>query len=661
MRLALAHTRSDDLCARRAATDLDLARKASEMSTRGLSTEDFVAALPLTFAAGGAGGVAHLHPGAPLVPSVLSSSVLSRFRELGNEQFAVVEEELPSVYTEGTLWSGTWDSLPLGVVVLEQMAVVADELDSIREENLHIINNGLDQLTPDEKPAKVVVIGAGCAGLVAARELKRAGFEVTILEASHRVGGRVKTIREPFANGLHGEGGAMRLPSDHALVRAYLDEFGLINQLEEFPQGNRIIYLSGLNETLTYDEFEDRLKKRDSKLLSLFNGLTPHELGKTADKLWADAIKPVEDLWGQAYLRALDTGESRADAIRTAHAAVERNYGSYTLRSFFEDVAGWSEAAILLYDLANAHVVLTNAFTESWKDGRLSSQQLGNVAGMEQLKDGMETFPLAFLNPSSGPELASDIRYGAMVQQVKWLKNEDAGPGERVAAIYESSSGMLHTVNADYVVFALPFTALNMLRVDPFFSPAKRTAIRTLRYVQVTKILLQFRTRWWEADLHRMCQKSDGGVITDLPIRYIMFPSAKAGQFASDQKRGVIMASYVFEQDATELGSLTDAERIRIAARDLATIFGKKVIEQNLEVGASQVWPATDKSGGSAFAYFGPGQRTLLWPGIIAPEWDEAAHFAGEHASLAHGWIEGAIESGLRVAYQIHADRIAQR
>lgn len=627
------------------------------MSTHGLSTDDFVAALPLTFAAGGAGGVAHLHPGAPLVPSVLSvlsRSDLERFRELGNEQFAVAEEELSSVYAEGTSWSSTWDSLPFGVVVLEQMAAVADELDTIREESLDIINNGLDPLTPDEKPARVVVIGAGCAGLVAARELKRAGFMVTILEASHRVGGRVKTISEPFAKGLHAEGGAMRLPSDHALVRAYLDKFGLSGQLEEFPQGNRIIYLSGLDQTLTYDEFEDRLRKQDPKLLSLFEGLEAHELGKTADQLWTDAIQPVEDLWDQTYQSARATGESNADAIRAAHATVEKQYGRHTLRSFFEDVARWSNAAILLYDLANAHVVLTNAFTESWKDGRLSSQQLGNKAGMQQLKGGMETFPLAFLNPSSAPDLASDIRYGATVQHVKRLKNEDAGPGQQARISYESSSGELHTIDADYVVFALPFTALNMLRVDPFFTPEKRTAIRTLRYVQVTKILLQFRTRWWESALQKMGQEPDGGVITDLPIRYVMFPSAKAGQFAGNQKRGVIMASYVFEQDATELGSLTDEERIRIAARDLATIFGKRVIDENLEVGASQVWPATDKSGGSAFAYFGPGQRTLLWPGIIAPEWNGTAHFAGEHASLAHGWIEGAVESGLRVAKQIH-------
>jgi monoamine oxidase len=624
------------------------------MSTRGFSTEDYVAALP--FAIGNAGGVAHLHPGAPSLPSVVS-----RLRGPGNEQFALADDGSPSGYVDDTTWSNVIDSLQIDDLDLEQITAAADELNAILYDDLQIIRDGLaPSLTSVEKTATVVVIGAGCAGLVAARELKRAGFGVTILEASHRVGGRVKTIREPFAEGLHGEGGAMRLPGDHSLVRGYLDKLGLTGQLEDFPQGNHMIYLSGLNERLTYDEFESRLKKADVKLLSLFEGLTKKERGKTADELWIDAVKDVDVLYDQVYNHVFATTKSRAAAIRAGVDAVEAEYGNHTLRSFFEKVAKWSEAAILLYDVANAHVVLTNAFTESWLDGRLSSQKLGGSAGMQQLKDGMETFPLAFLNPGDGSGLASDIRYGATVQQVKRLRNEDAGSGQRVATTYESSSGALHTIETDYVVFALPFTALNMLRIDPFFSPAKRTAIRTLRYVQVTKILLQFRTRWWEAAPYKLGHKScGGGVITDLPIRYVMFPSKDAGQHPPGQQRGVIMASYVFEQDATELGSLTDQERIRIAARDLSTIFGKKIIEFNLEVGASQVWPATDKSGGAAFSYFGPGQRTLLWPEIIAPEWDDTAHFAGEHASYFHGWIEGAAESALRVARAIHKHALA--
>jgi monoamine oxidase len=620
------------------------------MSAEGLSTEQYVAALALTFAAGGPGGASNLHPGAPLVTSLLPD-----LDELGDEQSSAAEEdEAPVTCADGTSRYSTWVFDSFSGLDSEQLEAVADELEVIRDESLDVIRNGVGALKDPSKAPRVVVVGAGCAGLVAAHELKRAGFAVTILEASHRVGGRVKTIREPFATGLHGEGGAMRLPSDHVLVRTYLDKFGLLSQLEAFPQGNRLIYLSGLERTITYDQFEDLLRRKNDELLQLFKGLTEDEKGKTTDDLWIAAITPVETDWKEAYRNGRSDKKGHVDAVRAAYEKIEEKYGHHTLRSFFENEARWSEAAILLYDLANAHVVLTNAFTESWKDGRLSSQKLGDKARMQQLKGGMDTFPVSFLNPDCGPELASDVRYGASVRQVKRLKNEDAGSGRRVQATYESSSGELRTVEADYVVFALPFTALNMLRIDPFFTAPKRTAIRTLRYVQVTKILLQFRTRWWEEELPKLGQDPDGGVITDLPIRYVMFPSANSGQFERGQKRGVIMASYVFEQDATELGSLTDEERIRIAARDLSTIFGKDIIDQNLEVGTSQVWPATDKSGGSAFAYFGPGQRRLLFPEMIAPEWGGAAHFAGEHASLAHGWIEGAIESGLRVAKQIH-------
>src|ERR1041385_7488117 len=93
------------------------------------------------------------------------------------------------------------------------------------EELLPIVRSGLQPRTPN--PKKVVVVGAGMAGLVAAYELQRAGHEVTILEASVRIGGRVLTLREPFSSGLYAEAGAMRLPSAHKLTHTYIDKFGL--------------------------------------------------------------------------------------------------------------------------------------------------------------------------------------------------------------------------------------------------------------------------------------------------------------------------------------------------------------------------------------------------------------------------------------------------
>lgn len=76
-----------------------------------------------------------------------------------------------------------------------------------------IVRDGLPKVTGEHGPKpKVVVIGAGIAGLAASRELLRAGYDVTILERTQRAGGRILTLREPFTENLFGEAGAMRIP-----------------------------------------------------------------------------------------------------------------------------------------------------------------------------------------------------------------------------------------------------------------------------------------------------------------------------------------------------------------------------------------------------------------------------------------------------------------
>ena len=92
-------------------------------------------------------------------------------------------------------------------------------------------------LEPRPQPAKrVIVIGAGLSGLVAAFELRRQGHEPLILEAQQRVGGRVYTLRAPFAPGLYAEAGGMRIPRAHDLTLAYCELFGL--ELRPFVMGN---------------------------------------------------------------------------------------------------------------------------------------------------------------------------------------------------------------------------------------------------------------------------------------------------------------------------------------------------------------------------------------------------------------------------------------
>src|SRR5512132_4078047 len=93
---------------------------------------------------------------------------------------------------------------------------------------INVVQNGIAKNYHAGTPKKrVIIIGAGLAGLSAAYELVKAGHEPFILEAQHRVGGRIYTMREPFSRGLYGEAGAMRIPRSHELTLAYVDKFGL--------------------------------------------------------------------------------------------------------------------------------------------------------------------------------------------------------------------------------------------------------------------------------------------------------------------------------------------------------------------------------------------------------------------------------------------------
>jgi monoamine oxidase len=475
--------------------------------------------------------------------------------------------------------------------------------EPVPEETLGVAQHGLERRPGARK--QVVVLGAGMAGLVAAYELKRQGHDVVVLEAQNRVGGRVYTCRE-FAPGLYAEFGAMRIPRSHDLTRKYCELFGM--PMRPFVMGNPkgLVHVGG--ERMTMAEAEAHPER-------LPFDLAEHERGKTADELWAHAIADIKELLDRE-------GDAAWDEIRA-------RYDRFSLYEFLEH-RGLSEGAIEYYAVMNfVETDMNNAVMEV-----LREDLEGAYVDMQTISGGMDQLPNAFF-----AELAQEVRFGAIVHAIELRP-------DGVTVHFKTESGRFH-VSGDYAVCALPFPTLRTIEViGGQFSHQKRKAIRELFYHASTKVLFQVRHRFWEAEDGIV---GGGATVTDLPIRRMNYPPSDPSN-----ERGVLLASYSWGQDALQWGAMDPETRLEEALDDVSKIHPR--IREEYEVGTSHAWYG-DRWARGAFALFAPDQQTDLQAAIVAPE--GRVHFAGEHCSLYHAWIQGALESGIRAAKEIHEAPVA--
>ncbi|MGH2427890.1 MAG: flavin monoamine oxidase family protein [Candidatus Limnocylindria bacterium] len=449
----------------------------------------------------------------------------------------------------------------------------------------------------EQPPKRVVIIGAGLAGLVAGFELKRQGHEPIILEAQNRVGGRVHTLRS-FGPGLYAEAGAMRIPRAHDLTLAYCELFGL--ELRPFMMGNPkgLVHVGGVR--MTAEE-----AARDPGSLPF--ELAEHERGRSPQALWEDAI---------ADLRA--AVESGGDA---GWQQIVREYDRYSLYDFLR-LRGFSEGAIEYYAVMNfLEADMHNAVVE------ILREELGKAfVDMQEIVGGMDRLPDAFYH-----RLEREVRLGAEVHAI------DQDPAS-VTVHYKTEAGRF-TLSADYAICTVPFSVLRSIEMLTPLSRDKQRAIRQLNYHASTKILFQVRRRFWEDE-----GITGGATVTDLPVRRLNYPTPDP-----TTERGVLLASYTWGQDALQWGAMDPETRLEEALDDVARIHPQ--VRDEFEVGASYAWYG-DRWARGAFAMFAPEQQTNLQDDIVRPE--GRIHFAGEHCSLYHAWIQGALESGIRSARQIH-------
>jgi monoamine oxidase len=460
-----------------------------------------------------------------------------------------------------------------------------------------VAQNGLPARGGPRK--KVIIVGAGMAGLIAAYELSKQGHELRILEARNRAGGRVHTLRAPFADGLLAEAGAMRIPKTHGLTFHYCTEMGL--ELYPFTMGNPSCYYYLQGQKL-------RVADCQANPTLLPYQLEGKEQGRSIGQLWQETIQEFVELLAREGAGAWDE--------------IVQKYDRYSTFEFLQS-RGWSENAIELFGLLeNQEALMDYSFVEMLRE------DLGRFyADLYQIKGGTDRLPSALCE-----KLKRHIHFGTVVTAL------DQTP-DGVVAHYKTHAGRF-SARGDFMILSVPFAVLRHIEVLKPFSRAKQKAIRELHYDASAKIFLQCKRRFWEEDEGIF----GGGTITDLAIRNMYYP-----EHGRETGRGVLLASYTWSEDAERWGYLSPEDRIEQAIEDVEKIHPQ--IRHEFEVGASIAWH-DDEFAGGAFALFEPEQQTRLYKDIIAPE--GRIHIAGEHASLEHAWIQGAIESGLRAAWEVN-------
>jgi monoamine oxidase len=473
----------------------------------------------------------------------------------------------------------------------------------------------LDALGKAQKPVKVVIVGAGLSGLVAAYELEERGHSVVILEADPKhIGGRVRTQR--FADGRHGELGAMRIPQKHELTRHYIKKFGLT--LRNFVQSNpeAFYYLRGRRERI-----------KNVKKLSRLYKLKDSERDKSPDELWDNAVS--------RRVKQLTKAEQDDLFAVTPATKPVRALDQLSVQQLCEEAGLSVEAIEFVAATEGQEMEMFTGATETLRD---ELKQVWSL-GFDEIVGGTDCLPAAFVK-----HLKAKPRLGCEVIELR------QDPDKRRAAAIYSEEGKLRREEGDFVLCTLPLPVLSWLKIEPAISAAKKRAIRELNYDSATKVLAVTSRRFWETDDSIF----GGGTFTDLPTGVTYYPSDNAA--AKDPKisagPGVLLASYSWGMAARRLASLPAKQAAKLALRRLSAVHPQLAKENVVRETTCWSWDTHRWSGG-AFAWFMPGQHSALYRHIVAPE--GRIHFAGEHASLTHTWMQGALESGLRATREILA------
>ena len=451
----------------------------------------------------------------------------------------------------------------------------------------------------DRTRVDVLVLGAGAAGLAAARDLSHAGLRVTIIEARPRVGGRVLTLHDPRAP----------IPL----------ELGA-----EFIHGETA-------ETLS---------------LAQAAGLAVLELPDTHELASAGRFKPMGDFW--AVIDRMNRDLARRVARRGKDFPVSEYLESASvpasrrgmLRDFLQGFYAAHPDRLSAKSLA---VETEGGDEEDEVEGRQFRIANGGDALMKWLRDGLD------------PD-RTEVRLSSVAKSVQWKR------GAVSVACHGGDRAPLPTVRARAALITLPLAVLKagVVRFDPAL-PAKQRALAGIETGQVFKIVLRFREAFWERPefLRERREQSGGaggagGGSNGSGLNILHAHGAEVPTWwTSLPVRSPVLVGYVGAVAAEQLLAEDPPSRLERSLVALSEVLAvpRRELEQQLDASASHDWHA-DPFARGAYSYIGVGGTSA--PRALARPVDGTLFFAGEATNGAEiGTVAGALSSGRRAAREV--------
>lgn len=277
------------------------------------------------------------------------------------------------------------------------------------------------------------------------------------------------------------------------------------------------------------------------------------------------------------------------------------------------------------YATSGDYVNMSNGNREIISNNTYLNTSYGSILRNEYLKirGGSDLLPHSFYNSSA---LNNKIYLGVPVTSIHQQNNN---------VTVQTSNG--NQFIADRVLCTVPITVLNKIQFTPPLSPEKQTAMNGgYRYAPSTRVYMQFQNRFWENE------SLNGWGNSDIPEEIWQPTWDLAGS------TGIIM-SYLRWTPAEEMDALSEEERINYILSRWENIFPGAA--SSLQSGMSQSWAEEEWSKGAWASPTGSQDAALANHIGLA---EDRIHFAGEHASDDHGWMQGALFSGLRAAAEIN-------